>query len=374
MALRYLETFHGISTDFYPARTQLMTQKNVDVGSSGFIDGPGTAGRFPGTTGFQDDGASYSNIIVFGADYLRSDMIRFALDIKGYNTATERFIAGVYNNAASSGTGTQSPNASSAFFIVLFNTATNRIVVKKETTLVAVNTVIASSTNTYPTFASQYHHVEVEANIATGTIRVFVNDALEIDLSGLTFPTTGDIQSLGFGGGRTAISTLAVWDDAGTGGFKGVIGDFKAVQLVPNGAGDSADSSVTGAPTRHEAVDETFSDGQTSYISLPLDGSRDLYQYSDVAAEDTGVVLTVVAQPVTWKKELGSGTVRVVASSGGNVQVSDRGDPLVPFAGSYGQRYTTKTFNTDPNTGSAWTVAGVNAAQFGVEADVEEPI
>lgn len=164
------------------------------------------------------------------------------------------------------------------------------------------------------------------------------------------------------------ISKIAIWDDTVTGdGFAGYLGDFRVVRMLPNGAGNSSESTVTGAATRHEAVDDEFRNANTDYVTL-LPNAKDLYQYSDVTPD--GPIISVVAQPSASLGGSGQISVKALCRSGGVEVESPKSPRLGTVSGVYGSISLTHGFGVDPATGLAWTQAGLNAAEFGVKAEV----
>ena len=59
-------------------------------------------------------------------------------------------------------------------------------------------------------------------------------------------------------------------------------------------------------------------------------------------------------------------SIRALASSGGTTV--DNGMDFPPSENLYANYQ--RIFETDPNTGIPWTIAGVNAAQFGIKTSV----
>lgn len=368
MALRYLETFHLDTTDYYEARAKLMSQQGVQVGSSGFYDTPGITGRFPGTTGFQADSSSYSNIILISQDFELTDTIRVAFDFKlgGQNGVSNSIVSSIGNAATVLAFG--STNPSNLFFRLRLDQDSQSGNYLK----FWLDPSSTYSTNAYPDIVSVFHRIEYEINISAGTFRLWVNDNLEIDTTTTFSSQTGKPERIGFvGAGYHAISTIAIWDDVGTTGFTGVMGDFKPIQKLPSANGSVVESSVTGAVTAFDAVNDTFANGETDYNSLLGNGDKDLFTMTPTG--ESGEVITVVAQPAAFKNELGSGKIKAVVNSNGVEVESTNEAILVPNFDAYGQRYLTATFDTNPDTGSAWTVTEVDDAEWGYSCHIDIP-
>jgi len=142
---------------------------------------------------------------------------------------------------------------------------------------------------------------------------------------------------------------------------KDFLGDIRVQRLRPNGATATTNfSTLVGAATNWEAINELGEDDDTSYIESNTVANRDLYEYEDLpSAPDT--IYGVIAKPVLRKSDAGSRTYKLICSSGIS---EDETGTLYP--GSTFVRQA-QIFETDPFTGVFWTEAGVNNAKFGVE-------
>lgn len=359
MTLRFFDSFHGYSTNAATQETQMLTVYERIVAGSGTQG----QGRFPGTTYF---GANASSFFVSGKTFsVASTLVRAAIEYGNTSKAAERPVIAICNsNIAGAALATFLTNA--ATFFGLTQGTDGKFMLKKG------GSTLATSTNAY-TGTAQYDNLEIEANItASGTFKLYVNNTLEINYSGdLVGSVTGSPVYLAFAGGGSLqlvrYSKLVVWDDASSGdGFSGYLGDFRAVQLLPNAAGSSSQSTVTGAATRHEAVDDLFRNGDTDYVTLSNNGDKDLYNYSAVGI--TGPVISVVAQPSASLGGSGQVSVKAQCKSSAATAESAASGTLGTLSGIYGGISLTHGFGTDPNTGVAWTVANIDAAEFGASA------
>jgi hypothetical protein len=108
------------------------------------------------------------------------------------------------------------------------------------------------------------------------------------------------------------------------------------------------------------AVSETVPDDNSSYVTDATVGHIDRYTYPSIGGSSVkAAVLNLRGE----KDDASTRSIRAVTKSGGTTadNGSDFGLTLNTYANFQG------IFETDPNSGIAWTVAGVNAAEFGVK-------
>lgn len=156
---------------------------------------------------------------------------------------------------------------------------------------------------------------------------------------------------------------IIVWDD-NPGGLTGTLSSgapYFAVSNV-NGAGSSSDFTANNAPTNHEAVDDlNINDADTTYVESGTAGHKDLYQTTDLpAAVQNIIAVTTVAFVRTEAASEASMKLKLLSSTS-EVDSADfliNGDEYKPIFNQW---------DVDPNTGAAWTVAGLNAAEIGME-------
>jgi hypothetical protein len=108
------------------------------------------------------------------------------------------------------------------------------------------------------------------------------------------------------------------------------------------------------------AVSEIPPDDSNSYVTDATPGDIDRYTFASVAGSQ---VKAVVVNMRADKDDSGTRTIRAACKSGSTT--ADSGTDLPLTLGSYADLQG--IFPTDPNTGIAWTISGVNAAEFGVK-------
>jgi len=136
-------------------------------------------------------------------------------------------------------------------------------------------------------------------------------------------------------------------------------GDTRVITGLPTGDGGTVQWTPSTGVNHWAVVDENPENGDTDYVSDATGGDRDLYTYPALGV--TGTVIAVQTGAVARKDDAGARNLALVVKSGATT--SD--GTTQALAASYGGY--TRIDTVDPNTAAAWTVANVNAAQFGVK-------
>lgn len=195
----------------------------------------------------------------------------------------------------------------------------------------------------------------------------------------------GELWASYSGVDNQASSTLTGWDNVGIECFCNTqiiddwyvcntqgsynnsrLGDINVRTLVPNGDASVA-MTRSGGTTNYENVDNiplaTSAWDDTSYVESGTATTKDLYDYSALESEDASasiigvnvcsIVRSTNPEQVSAKHKVKSGVTEVSGPT---------------------ENFMWDTYNwmesiheVDPDTSSAWTPTGVNAAQFGIE-------
>lgn len=261
-------------------------------------------------------------------------------------------IALKYNSAAHGIV--QFRNGSGAILSVLRN-ASGFIEVYKGT---QAGTLIATSTTAY---LGVYKALAVKVLFdgAAGTVQVRCAGAatLEIDLTGQdTAGVAGNCTVIRMGDWYTS-NGFEVWyaDDFVWGDVAGALNnscppDLTVTKVLPTG--DTADADFTpSAGTDHYAlVDDATHDGDSTYVESSTVGHKDRYTHSTTPS---GVTIRAV---IGWTVAKGGGSLRHVVTGTGGTEAESAAD-IVTNGAAYQSSET--VFETDPDTGVAWTPAGV---------------
>lgn len=236
-------------------------------------------------------------------------------------------------------------------------------------TIVATSSLVtAPQGNVYDNL---WHHIECKVIISAtvGLIQVWIDNVKVVDFSGDTI-NVGSLGAEGFSAfsvdsanTATNMDDIFVWDEEGTDfAVTGQFGAHRIATIIPNGAGNSTQFTVTGAASNYLAVDEAIADDDTTYVESGTVGNKDLYAYTSMP---TGVdtIHGVAVHTRSKNDDIGLINAAIVARS--NAVEADGTTFSVSSAGIYNNNTT--FFPTDPSGGALWTETRVNAAEFGIK-------
>jgi hypothetical protein len=223
-----------------------------------------------------------------------------------------------------------------------------------------------SATGVVPVAQWCYVECQLFCHDTAGTAVVRVNGTTVISVSAVDTKNSASLANygfLGFTANAGATPTNTRWDDlylmAGAG--DSFLGDAKVETLYPNGNGAASQwvGSDADSVNNYLLVNETGAPVTTTYTASSVTGNQDLYTLDDLVST-AGTVLGVCHAAHAAKSDAGVQDLKVV----------NRGSAATRSA-AVGLTTTYTTFyyplSTNPDTGSAWTIADVNALQGGVE-------
>jgi hypothetical protein len=364
MAIRFLYTGHGYGASF---TSELFTI--YDIAGTSLGEYFGAASRFPNTTSvgggtfYARFGTATVNLIPFETD----KKVFAAIDVFSRNESVnpDRWLIGFSDGrrVGNSSSGIAASNATEMFWSLITGTD-GRLLLR-----IGGATVASSSESL---IQGVFSRITVESVVAVaGYCKVYLNGELVIDYTG---NTTNGLTNTNYRprlfGSYTNFNTVAVWDTAGSSGFNSLYTDFIPVQILPDGAGSSTQGTPVGAASNFQCVDETFRNGNTDYVALDVaTAQKDLYTYSAVGL--AGNVISVIALPAAGLLTTGTARMKVETVSNG---VPASTPSTIPLGKSGSSTYGTTTLPfelpVNPDTNAAWTVAEIDAAEFGVSATV----
>lgn len=231
-------------------------------------------------------------------------------------------------------------------------------------------TILATSTT--PIVMNSWHYIEMKATIADagGECIVRIDGVDRINFTGDT--RNGGTSALvdgvlfpgsSFTAGVRTIDDLYVCDATGTVN-NNFLGDIKIETLYPNGNG--VHSQLMGSDANqvdnYLLVDEPGTPSTADYVASGTVADKDTYTFSNLVTP-TGPVLGTQINMHANKTDSGSRSIKALALSGGSTATGS----VKPLQTTYNTHLQVQ--ETDPNGGGAWTIASVNAAEFGVEVD-----
>lgn len=221
-----------------------------------------------------------------------------------------------------------------------------------------------------------YYHIEWKVTIhpSAGTIVVKVNGVVDINLSGLNTRATanswadqasiGPDTNFGLGGGYVGhIDDYIVWDTTGAAPWNDFPGDCRVQCLNPSADGASSAWTPNSGTTHFNRVNEATQDGDTTYLSDANVGDRDTWTFTDLTPT-SGSVLGVAVVAVARKDDAGARSIVTVERQSG---VNYDNATVHPLGTTYTYERDNMTLN--PATSAQFTVAEVNAGEWGVKVN-----
>lgn len=207
--------------------------------------------------------------------------------------------------------------------------------------------------------SNTWYYIELDyfINDTTGAYELRVNEVSVASGSGL------DTRN----GGTGITDTLAIqqpngtandWDDYyEASGSTSFLGDCRVITDVPNSDGAATDWTPSTGSDQYAVVDEIPYNSDTDYVSTSTSTADDTFGFPSTGV--TGTVLGVMTMAVARKDDAAARNLALLVDSGGLDVGSSQalGASYVPYA---------RNDLTDPGTGSAWAMAAVNAAEYGM--------
>ena len=244
-------------------------------------------------------------------------------------------------------------------------TSSGELKVYNRFTLLATSTGVGISVNTW-----YYLEFKVFADSSTGTYEVRLGGISIPSLTGTganTHPSTDAyynhfqfFPNFGLGDGDDALIIDDLYCLDGTGSDNNdFLGNMAVTTIRPSAAGDSTEFTPS-VGDNFSCMDEVVCNDDTDYVEDDTSGHLDLYNYG--ATGITGVVKGVQVNVDCKETDATSFSIKTVCKSGSTVD-ADAGQSV----GSINYVTRRRILEQDPATSAAWLVAGVDAAQFGIE-------
>ena len=207
-----------------------------------------------------------------------------------------------------------------------------------------------------------WYYIEVYWNIhaSTGTCTIKRDGATEISFTGNTYAGTGGtyVNTFGISSGDYNGATT-YYDDMYISNSE-FLGNFRTVRLTPNAAGDTTQWTPN-AGLNYAAVDDTATDGDSTYVATSTDNNIDLYNLTSPTHGGTTIVGVFVRYD--YRREVSdTNFAPVFKTSGGTAQV---GTTIPVTSGSYAAKDVLQT--TNPETAVAWTQGDIDGLQIGMK-------
>lgn len=214
--------------------------------------------------------------------------------------------------------------------------------------------------------ADVFHYLEVEFVLSdtVGVFKVWVDgvqvfNLTNVDTKGQTAATFTELQFTlsGSGAGGTRFDDFYLCDTAAR------LGEARVETIRP--VSDTADKDwvPNSGTTNYTQVDDTVSDGDTTYVAAATVGDLDFYALANLSEAPStiwGVAPTMIAR----KDDVASRGLSMSINSGGSIATGST------KAMTAGYAMTRDIYQLDPNGGGAWTGTAVDALLLGIEVEV----
>ena len=242
-------------------------------------------------------------------------------------------------------------NATSGVGLTIYSSG--RIVA---TYIVGYSTVDVESRYTCRMTNWLWHYLTFDCNIGdpgADYLKVWIDGELVLDITGVTFSTTGGATQIQLPYSMTQLDDIWVKSD------HDYFMEAQILALFPDGAGSYTDFMPVGESSNYLNVDEFEQDFDSTY-NYGVSGDKDSFAFMDL--DTTGDVHALVVR-VFAKGEAGNADeLRPFVIVGGNKY---NGTSQLPSEVRYG--YIQHIWDINPDTSVSWTVSDINAIQIGYE-------
>jgi hypothetical protein len=245
----------------------------------------------------------------------------------------------------------------------LYTDASNQIIIKRGTTTLE-NTGYAIPTDTWI-------YLEFKGTIdnSSGSYELRINGDTKASDSGIDTQQTGNAFAnsvvflfSGIGASNHYLDDIYIFDDSGS-FCNNFVGDVHVEAIFPDGAGYVTDWVANPDVDNYLNVDETDPDGDTTFVATSGVGFMDSYEFGSLVALSGSVY---GLQVNTWAKkdDVGSRTLNVITRP---TSTTYSGATPISLGNTYG--YSVFHFESNPETATYWTIAEINAAEFGIKEE-----
>ena len=210
-----------------------------------------------------------------------------------------------------------------------------------------------------------YIELKVKCHASAGTIDVVVNGVNVLTMTGQNtkagthnyhdcFKITGTSYA-----NQTYYDDLYVCDNSGTAN-NDFLGPRRVVTLYPSANGDSANWTPLSGDNYTNVDDGALQDANTTYVSTAASNAEDLYNYTDLVTNPSIINGIMIC---TDSRVNGAGPYSIQDECKSVNTTSNSANQV--FADPTNYTTSVRILETDPATANAWTVNGLDAAQFG---------
>ena len=229
-------------------------------------------------------------------------------------------------------------------------------------------TIISGFDGTRTAFDSNWHYIEWAITIhnTTGSSILYVDGVLQWNVTNAN-TRTGTTNNYGnniYFAGTGAWSSVNYFDNIvvmdGTGSdFNGFQTEMRVVPLMPTASGTYAQFTPS-AGSNYACVNQIPDDGDTTYVYSQTVNAMESYVFSSIPPP--GILKSVLVSGIARKDDVSGRIMSFTARKSSTDYVASG---LNTLTSSY-QPFTYRWDGNDP-AGTAWTLANLNAMEFGVK-------
>lgn len=250
-------------------------------------------------------------------------------------------------------------------------TSAGKIIVSRGSSGAAPSQGTVLGTSTLSMSFGVWHYIEVKVLISAtvGTVEVRVDGVVFLALTGQNTKSTSNTSFSAIHIGTAVASGPTYYiDDVYFCDLTGsqnndFLGDTRVQAVLPtaNGTTNNFTRGGTNTGANWSQVNENPPDDDTTYNTDGTVNDIDRYTYPAISSV-TGVIRGVAINMRARKDDAGTRSIRGAVKSS-----STTGDTGADIPMSSGYASVQGILELDPATSAAWTVSGVNAAEFGVK-------
>lgn len=225
---------------------------------------------------------------------------------------------------------------------------------------------VVLGTTTFLLVQDVYYYIELKVTIdnTTGSAEVRIDELSKLSLSNVDTQNSANAYAstvkLGVvGAANHYFDDLYICDGSGTAN-NNFLGTCQVDALLPNAEGTNLQWTPSTGTLHYAVVDES-PPNTTDYVSDAVAANRDSWNYPALPAITNPSVIGVQLILVAQKDDTGARSIKPLCKSGATTNVLAAQALNTAWTAHLG------IWETNPNTATAWTIATVEAAEFGVE-------
>lgn len=205
----------------------------------------------------------------------------------------------------------------------------------------------------------------------TGTVDLYIDGDQVINNSSIdTQDVDTDVTQVRFLSASDTLNSegvgyddIVIMDDSGSAPTNNLISDYALTPLLPNADTAQADWTLSGGVDGYALVDDTMPgmhDSATTSLSSSTAGHKSLFDFENLSV-DPSIIYALIVNVEANKSDGGARTMRAYIDSNGTTANGDTWTIGTDF------EVWSHIWYLDPDTGTAWVQATVNALKAGIE-------